>query len=762
MTSKSNESTLEDGSDDRRHRLNPQSTEGANGSIGPPGEGSSRGAEEAAHPLPLQLSGAPGAGPGSRQDAAFLPLSPIQQEPDSASPPLSVGSASPPADGARGEHARPAGPTPPGRIGGTVSHSTLLEIPPWPQVARASTSPPMRRARSHAGRPSGRRLQDVVLDAPAPTSPLPDFAGPMSRGASTASSLPSSGTPPIARGLSSRKRSVDGSSHNLELQLVLQRRVSNRSGDSSPGCGTPRSPVTLLPHSPVLQTPHSPAPAGGEVICGVPELPPYYVERPAELSKLRWHLLLGKDTCITGPKGTGGIGKTTIATAIARDAEVQAMYRGGIFWVVLSPSVSPMIKAEELKAAMAANRLDLPAWVPLDETRTVGSMRVWLRQASANKRSLLVVDNCTSPDELSVFCGCGLTLLVTTDNPWLPSKADLEEFCVPQATDDLAYRILASSSGRSCAELKQAAASLMRSCHGLPMALSLIGGTIKSRSPDTWGDVVSEFQPSSVSLEDLYGPAASLMDQPIVQLVGILAATVELLPQDLRLHYRKLAVLPDCMNVPLKTLKLLWELSSDREALRVCRELSARGLLNITSPRDSGEHIAVHEVQLDFLRRCYHRQAGIWHGALVDAYSHGLDHVAYIADDGYIVNNIAHHLKVGAVGREEVLGRSCGLPCPRRRVRALQSGLWGVLRGPLRPQRACPGRRRRRRWCSSGRQFDAHRVWVPANVTAWSAVGHFKVRSFRWRVRRTRRAARGCTSGWHGRALGEAGERPVP
>uniref|UniRef100_A0A061RLA8 Uncharacterized protein n=1 Tax=Tetraselmis sp. GSL018 TaxID=582737 RepID=A0A061RLA8_9CHLO len=90
MTSKSNESTLEDGSDDRRHRLNPQSTEGANGSIGPPGEGSSRGAEEAAHPLPLQLSGAPGAGPGSRQDAAFLPLSPIQQEPDSASPPLSV------------------------------------------------------------------------------------------------------------------------------------------------------------------------------------------------------------------------------------------------------------------------------------------------------------------------------------------------------------------------------------------------------------------------------------------------------------------------------------------------------------------------------------------------------------------------------------------------------------------------------------------------------------------------------------------------
>lgn len=60
---------------------------------------------------------------------------------------------------------------------------------------------------------------------------------------------------------------------------------------------------------------------------------------------------------------------------------------------------------------------------------------------------------------------------------------------------------------------------------------------------------------------------------------------------------------------------------------------------------DGAEHITVHEVQLDFLRHRQRAEVAAWHAALVDAYSADLDHIASVVDDGYIVNNIAHHLK---------------------------------------------------------------------------------------------------------------------
>ncbi|NEO67891.1 MAG: hypothetical protein F6J98_49155, partial [Moorea sp. SIO4G2] len=72
----------------------------------------------------------------------------------------------------------------------------------------------------------------------------------------------------------------------------------------------------------------------------IPPLPPYYVERP-EVSQRLKQILLSQETARAGTLvvsaiyGLGGIGKSTLAAALAHDKEVQSHFTDGIFWATL-------------------------------------------------------------------------------------------------------------------------------------------------------------------------------------------------------------------------------------------------------------------------------------------------------------------------------------------------------------------------------------------------------------------------------------------
>jgi hypothetical protein len=72
----------------------------------------------------------------------------------------------------------------------------------------------------------------------------------------------------------------------------------------------------------------------------VPYLPPYFVERPEASEKLK-QCLFSEATSKTGTLvvsaiyGLGGIGKSTLAAALAYDPDVQAHFPDGILWITL-------------------------------------------------------------------------------------------------------------------------------------------------------------------------------------------------------------------------------------------------------------------------------------------------------------------------------------------------------------------------------------------------------------------------------------------
>src|SRR5208283_1399643 len=75
---------------------------------------------------------------------------------------------------------------------------------------------------------------------------------------------------------------------------------------------------------------------------GVPDLPPHYLPREADLADLKQKLLAGgANVGITGRssavgvQGMGGIGKTVLAAALAHDSEVRQAFADGIYWLTI-------------------------------------------------------------------------------------------------------------------------------------------------------------------------------------------------------------------------------------------------------------------------------------------------------------------------------------------------------------------------------------------------------------------------------------------
>ncbi|NEQ18166.1 MAG: hypothetical protein F6K44_32620, partial [Moorea sp. SIO3E2] len=143
-----------------------------------------------------------------------------------------------------------------------------------------------------------------------------------------------------------------------------------------------------------------------------PPLPPYYVERP-EVSEQLKQKLLSQETARAGTLvvsaiyGLGGIGKSTLAAALAHDEEVQSHFTDGIFWATLGQE--PDILSFLSTWIQALRDYDFK---PIN----IDSASLQLRTLLSDKKALLVVDDVWHPDHVDPFrvAGDGCRVLVTT------------------------------------------------------------------------------------------------------------------------------------------------------------------------------------------------------------------------------------------------------------------------------------------------------------------------------------------------------------
>ena len=144
-----------------------------------------------------------------------------------------------------------------------------------------------------------------------------------------------------------------------------------------------------------------------------PEPPADFVQRPAEFDALKQQLLDAKGDAVAitaALRGAGGYGKTTLAKALAHDADIQDAYFDGILWVELGEKPGqPAVDRSPISIDTLSG--ERPG---LRERST--PPRPALGEALGDRRILMIVDDAWREQDLRPFLqgGPNTTRLITT------------------------------------------------------------------------------------------------------------------------------------------------------------------------------------------------------------------------------------------------------------------------------------------------------------------------------------------------------------
>ena len=209
---------------------------------------------------------------------------------------------------------------------------------------------------------------------------------------------------------------------------------------------------------------------------GVPPMPPYFFGRTELVDELVKRLCAGQTTALSAD-GLPGVGKTTLAVALARDPRILAHFHDGILWAGLgrTPDVASIQAtwADSLGVDLR-NLID-----PYARTQR-------LTNAIGNRRLLLVLDDAwqrAPADQLRCSAPGVATLLTTRDQAIARRFAGAQQSVnVPVLAPQPAYDLLAALAPEACESDPAAAQRLAALVDGLPLALELLGGYLGASS----------------------------------------------------------------------------------------------------------------------------------------------------------------------------------------------------------------------------------------------------------------------------------------
>jgi WD40 repeat protein len=367
----------------------------------------------------------------------------------------------------------------------------------------------------------------------------------------------------------------------------------------------------------------------------VPKPPPHYLARPEDLTVLK-AMLLGRDatgvriTVPVGVQGMGGIGKSVLAAALARDEAVSAAFPDGVFWVAVGQH--PDLVQLQVELAAVAGGVNAVVESPRQG-------KLLLSRLLGRRSVLLVLDDLWKLEDATAFdvLGPGGRLLITTRDADLLVALGAEEYTVEVLSGDQANILLADWAGQEAADLPLAARRVGQTCGYLPLALAMIGAMVRHR-PGGWADAMCRLERA-----DLDKIRRTFPDYPYPDLLRALEVSVEALELEERERFLEFAVFPKAVAVPESVLETLWAASglAAADARDLCAKLVARSL----AQRDPKGRLRLHDLQADYLR---HKAGDLrqLHGRLVDAYAaRSPEGLSRGADDGYFFQQLPWHLR---------------------------------------------------------------------------------------------------------------------
>ena len=229
-----------------------------------------------------------------------------------------------------------------------------------------------------------------------------------------------------------------------------------------------------------------PPPPLGKLIA-VPSLPAHFLSRSEGLTKLRDALRADLDRPVVisgaaarvGVHGMGGIGKSVLAAALARDRKVREAFPGGIIWIGVGSLPDLRARMQDVHRALGGDGAIA--------TEHEGKQK--LKEILNDKAVLLVIDDVWRRGDVDAFdvLGSRCRALITTRDAGLLTSLGGAHYVVELLTDAEALGLLAVSAGIESDVLPAEAHEVLAECGRLPLAVGLAGGMVRACTP--WTDV---------------------------------------------------------------------------------------------------------------------------------------------------------------------------------------------------------------------------------------------------------------------------------
>ena len=359
-----------------------------------------------------------------------------------------------------------------------------------------------------------------------------------------------------------------------------------------------RTLLEVVPVAGPLSGPAAPVPAGaspGRVAAlapgpagplhGVPALPAGYLER-AELGGLGAALLGAGAVGVTGDVhglgmyGQGGIGKTVLAAAAARDRVIRAHFPDGVFWITAG-------EQPDLAGLQARLLSELGAAGPAPRSAIEGA--AMLRQELADRQVLLVIDDVWSAVAAQGFRVTGPRgrVLYTTRDPAVLAAAGAVAEPVGVLSVAAARQLLARLADLPEGALPPEADRVLAATGRVALAVALAGAAVRGGA--TWPQLAAELDRGG----------ETFLDHPYANTFKALQAATAALDPGLAFAYTSLAVYPPDTRVPVAAVSRYWG------HLRGASPGQIRAELQMLADREllvlDRDEIAFHDLQHSYL-----------------------------------------------------------------------------------------------------------------------------------------------------------------
>ena len=379
-----------------------------------------------------------------------------------------------------------------------------------------------------------------------------------------------------------------------------------------------------------------------------PERPDNFVERCYEYNLLKKNLLGKEDEAVDtrryiGIYGMGGIGKTVLASEVARDEEVRAAFPDGVIWLTFGRQMKGKITEQQSKLAEALDHRQIWRFEDWEE----GQWRLSI--ITSKLKTLVILDDVWEVKHAQAFTGLGegCRVLITTRTQEVLQSIGAREIPLSVLEEQDALQLLADSIGGEGKSLLGLDKKIVKECGYLPLAITVVGRLI--------GD---EILSRKSALDRLEHPDLEVLKSLAVQfpierpefkdggLLAVLEISVEELPQQARDAFLDCAVFPEDVSIPEAALATLWSLrlESNEQVRKTVQLLVRRSLIR----RENKHLYRIHDLYHDYLIAKFKnltraKDLTALHRRLLDAYCRP-DGWANGPNDGYFFQRLPYHL----------------------------------------------------------------------------------------------------------------------